>query len=197
MEKRVHIHVFIGYWIQDIDILCLTPYRGGAEAIKRRLCQENNNFYTVRAQNPNDHWNVLYWDTNSDEPGFERFKIDILIPGVMDLPDVHPDYIINIEGFPCAPLHLLLLHKLQGWDDRRRSRRRDQLAKVPADARDVVDLLRVAYRRGLNITKLKPYITDSFRTTSYRRVKEFSLRYPEHKWLWMSLRLPDPTAGLR
>jgi len=188
-------NAFIDRPYQDLDILCLTPYPGGAEAIKQRLCEEDNRFYTVSARNPNDWWKVLYWRTGRNEPGFDRFKIDILIPGVMDLPDVHPHYIINIDNFPCAPLALLLLHKLQGWDDRRGSYRSDFLAKLPEDVRDIADLLRIANGLGLNITNPKPYISHSFRDISYGRVREFSLEHPEYISLWMGLGLPNPIEG--
>ncbi|KAF9650327.1 hypothetical protein BDM02DRAFT_3112310 [Thelephora ganbajun] len=176
---------------KDLDILCLTSYPGGAESIKRRLCEEDDRFFTVRARNPNNRWKVLYWRTDSDEPGFERFKIDILIPGVMDLPYVHPHYIIKIDKFPCAPLVLLLLHKLQGWDDRRGSRRPDFLAKIPGDVQDIGDLLRIANRLGLKVTKPKPYISHYFRSISYERVTEFSLKHPEYIRLWMGLGLTE------
>ena len=188
-------NAFIDHLYQDLDILCLTPYPGGAEAIKQRLCEENDRFYTVRARNPRDWWRVLYWDTGSNEPGFERFKIDILVPGVLDLPDIHPHYIIRIDTFPCAPLALLLLHKLKGWDDRRGSHRSDFLAKLPEDVRDIADLLRIANRLGLNITKSKPYISHSFRDVSYKRVREFSLEHRAYIPLWMGLGLPNPVEG--
>lgn len=192
MDICAHIRVLTCPY-QDLDILCITPYPGGAEAIKRRLCEADDRFYTVRARNPNNRWKVLYWRTDSNESGFEQFKVDILIPGVMDLPYIHPDYMININKLPCAPLALLLLHKLQGWDERRSSRRADFLAKLPGDVRDIGDLLRIANRLGLNITKSRPYISHSFRDISYERVTEFSLEHPSYIPLWMNLGLPNPT----
>ena len=135
----------------------------------------------------------MYWRTDSDEPGFERFKIDILIPGILSLPDIHPHFIVKIDRLPCAPLALLLFHKLQGWDDRRNSRRSDYLAKIPGDVRDIGDLLRIANEVGLKITKSKPYISNSFRNLSYGRVREFSFEYPTYISLWMGLGLPDLT----
>ena len=150
----------------------------------------------MRARNPRNHWNVLYWRTDSDEPGFERFKIDILVPGVMDLPYVHPHYFININKLPCIPIIFLLFHKLRGWDDRCNSRRRDFLAKIPGDVQDIRDLLRIANQKGLNITKSRPYISDSFREDSYERVVEF---FGEHPWsipLWEGLGLTDEELGL-
>jgi hypothetical protein len=194
VEKRAYIPILTGGLCQDLDILCLTPYPGGAESIKRRLCQEDNRFFTIRARNPNNRWKVLYWRTGSSESGFERFKIDILIPGVMDLPYIHPDYFIKFDKLPCAPLIFLLFHKLKGWDDRRCSGRPHFVAKVPGDVRDISDLLRIANDLGLKVTKSKPYISRSFRDDSYDRVTEFSIEHPEYMWLWMGLGLSNPTG---
>lgn len=135
---------------------------------------------------------MLWWRTDSDEPGFERFKVDILVPGDMDLPDIYPDYVTKINKLPCAPLHLLLFHKLKAWSDRRYSPRRDQRAKTTADARDIGDLLGIANKTRLNVIKDRDYITDTFRRASYRRLKRFNRVYPEYTKLWMGLGLPNP-----
>ena len=135
----------------------------------------------------------MYWVPGSDEAGFERFKIDILVPGVLDLPPIHPDYIIKIDKLPCLPLAFLLLHKLKGWNDRRRSRRSDFHAKLPGDVRDIADLLRIANNLGLRITKPRYYISQAFRDASYDRVRTFSRYHPKYAPWWMGLGLPDPT----
>jgi hypothetical protein len=192
VDKRTYTRMLTKYLHQDLDILCLTNYPGGAEAIKRQLCATDNRFYTVKARDPRDRYRVLYWRTDGNEAGFDRFKVDILIPGVMDLPYIHPHYIIKFDKLPCAPLALLLFHKLQGWDERRNSTRTDYLAKIPGDVRDIGDLLRIANRLGLNVTKSKPYITDSFREISYERVREFSFEHSEYASLWMGLGLSNP-----
>ena len=132
---------------------------------------------------------MLYWYTGSNEPGFESIKVDILVPGVMDLPHVPPRFIININELPCAPLHLLLLQKLQAWYHRRHSPRPDFRAKVPGDIQDIEDLLHIANQRGLKLTKRRPYITNSFREKSYKRVKKFTYKYPEYTEWWESLGL--------
>ena len=176
-------------FIQDLDVLCLTTYPGGAEAIKQRLCEENDKFYTRPARNRKDPWKVLYWDTGSNDPGFRRIKVDILVPGVMNLPHIPTNFIVTIHGIPCAPLHLLLLHKLQAWDDRCRSSRPHVRAKIPGDIEDIEDLLFVANQRGLNLLERRPYITDSFHVISCRRVEEFVCQYPRYRQLWADLGL--------
>ena len=197
-KTPVHPLVCIDYSHQDLDILCLTSYPGGAEAIKERLCQENNHFYTVRARNRHNHWAVLWWRTCSDEPGFERFKIDILTPGVLEFPHIPPNYVTQIRKFPCAPLHLLLLHKLKGWDDRRFSHLPHVRAKIDGDVQDIEALLVVASERKPtpNIARGKPYITDSFRAASYIRVSKFVRKHPNFAHFFACLGLPNPADKL-
>ena len=187
-----HLDAYLNHSYQDLDILCITDYTGGEEAIKRRLCEANDRFYTVPARNPRNRWNVLWWRTESSEPGFQRFKVDILVPGVMDLPYILPRYIMEIDELPCAPLDLLLFHKLKAWNDRLYVRRPDLRAKLPGDIQDIGDLLWLANWEGLDVTEGRQYITDPFREASYRRVKKFCLEYPEYAGLWIGLGLPDP-----
>jgi len=187
VARKLHAYE-LGRDPSDIDIFCLTQYSGGAEAIKQELCQANNRFYTVRARNPRNPWNVLWWQGQfNGAPSPVKIKIDILIPGVLDLAYVHPSYIDWFNGLPCAPLDLTLLHKLKGWDDRHYSPRQDQRAKIPWDAQDIWDLLQRADEVRLNITNYRPYITDSFRDASYRRLRKFALEYPEDESLFRGL----------
>jgi hypothetical protein len=52
--KRTYVRTLVvDRLYQDLHILCLTPYPGGAEAIGLRL-YENTRFYTARGRNPDD-----------------------------------------------------------------------------------------------------------------------------------------------
>ena len=134
---------------------------------------------------------VLYWRTNSEEPGFDRFKVDILVPGVLDLPSIHSDHMIKTGKLPC--LLVLILHKLKGWDSRRHSRRPGFRAKLPGDVRDTGDLLQIVNNPGLRITKPRAYVSQAFSAVSYDRVRAFSRQHQGYALLWMGLGLPDPT----
>jgi len=63
------------------------------------------------------------------------------------------------------------------------------LAKIPADVRDIGDLLQIANRLGLNVAKHKPYISQSFRESSYERITEFIDEHPQYTSWWLDLGL--------
>jgi hypothetical protein len=185
-EKRAYIQVYSQSFscYQDIDILCFTPYTRNVEDIKEQICEADDRFYLKQGRG---NYQVLYWRTDDDDQ--PNFKVDILLPGTLDLPDVSPNYIVKIQRLPCAPLVLLLLHKLKAWDDRRRSARQDWWAKLQGDVQDIEDLLRIASQRGLKLNKHRPYITHSFRKDSYERVADFTNVYPKHGSEWVALSL--------
>jgi hypothetical protein len=128
---------------QDLDILCLTPYPGGAEVLLTWAA-------TLRKQS-------VYHRRGIQDIQKSCAGEPTVCP---DLPFINPHYIIKIDKSPCAFLALLPLHKLQGWDDRRGSRRPDFWAEIPGDIRDTVGLLRIASQLGLEITKPSPYTDD-------------------------------------
>ena len=178
-KTRAPVRTFIidGRLHQDLDIVC--PVTDETDDIKKRLCQENSEFYTVKARSRRDRYNVLWYEWCNDDDELEKIKVDILTPEIakLQLPEIHQDYIVKINKLPCAPLHLLLLHKLKAWDDRLYSRPHLR-CKRPVDAKDIKYLLQHAIQRGLNIANPKPYITDAFREDSYERARKYVQEYP-------------------
>ena len=81
VAKGAYIHLLTGCSYRDIEIRYLTAYLDDAEFIKRRPCTKDSRFHTFRARGPKNRWRTLYRCAGSDEPGFERFKIDTLVAG--------------------------------------------------------------------------------------------------------------------
>jgi hypothetical protein len=128
---------------QDIDILCLTPHPRNVEDIKEQICEADDRFYLKQGRQGD--YKVLHWRIDDDDE--PDFKIDILLPGTLDLPDVSPNYIIKIQRLPCAPLVLLLLHKLKAWDNRRRS---DPSETGGPSSQGMYDISRTCYASPIN-----------------------------------------------
>ena len=78
-------------------------------------------------------------------------KVDILTPGVMNIPNVPPGNITTISKFPLMPLLPQLLLKLQAWQDHRLSRRSDFRVKEPTDIADIDALLEIAAKSGVRV----------------------------------------------
>jgi len=64
-------------------------------------------------------------------------KVDILLPGVMNLPALPTSMITQRSSLPLVPFPVLLLQKLQGWADHRVATEARYRAKINVDAGDL------------------------------------------------------------
>jgi hypothetical protein len=115
-------------------------------------------------------------------------KVDILLPGVLDIPDVPLSNIDrnNSSLLPCAPLSHLLLLKLQGWIHHGESALQRDRRKQPQDVRDVNGLLAIAVRRSLK-PREEPYLPQTFIRRAENRVEKYVDAYPASRASWIAL----------
>jgi hypothetical protein len=143
----------------------------------------NPSFYLVPAKTPGATYKVLWYHTFS-----RRCKVDLLLPGVMDIPSVpiadieHPE-----PGKPCAPFMLVFLLKLQAWAQHRDSGEMRFWLKSSTDASDLRVLLPIARTKGLGIKREKAYLPPSLVASSSLRVKRFVEEWPETLRGWRAL----------
>ncbi|KAI0819365.1 hypothetical protein BC628DRAFT_1333201 [Trametes gibbosa] len=109
--------------INDVDLVVLTNTYG-QESLKELLVRANSQYTLVRSRNPRATYRVLWYRIPDT---FQRCKVDILIPGILNIPD------------------------LQGWADHRASHRADMRSKQYLDVHDVNALLKIVHKRGLRI----------------------------------------------
>ncbi|TFK31787.1 hypothetical protein BDQ12DRAFT_82280 [Crucibulum laeve] len=131
------------------------------------LSSNPRHFYLKLPRDPEATYRILYY--RSEYLGPES-KVDILTPGTMLLPPVMEKDVCwlgpvepelndlhgtGIEGFglnglrtaalraeiPLVPFPVLLLHKLQGWDDHRLAKEKHKRDKMAQDTKDIVRLL--------------------------------------------------------
>ncbi|KAG6863048.1 hypothetical protein C0991_008570, partial [Blastosporella zonata] len=129
----------------DVDVLILQPNAAQTqERIKAELVAHRpDNFFLRAAKDSSATYQILYYRPSPDPSSTrkETIKIDILLPGVMNLPSLEPSNVVTHAGLPIVPYQVLLLHKLQAWDDHRLSGEERYMKKVPIDAKDVLWLL--------------------------------------------------------
>nr|GAT54553.1 predicted protein [Mycena chlorophos] len=99
----------------DVDIVCLTDQHTQA-ALKVILTIQDTNFYTVPSKDPRATYRVLWYRL-----GLRRScKVDVLLPGVMNIPSVPTKRIVREKqrgDLPLMPFLPLLLLKFQAWQD--------------------------------------------------------------------------------
>src|SRR5262245_56816068 len=128
-----------------------------AETIKALLVAGDSKFFLVRSTNPRNTYRVLWYRLSSTTSGSSSYtslyrdtyyysrkcKVDILIPGTLNVPDVPTSRIKQINKLPVAPILVVLFLKLQGWTDHCASTRTDLYLKRHSDVDDINKLLRI------------------------------------------------------
>ncbi|KAI0649647.1 hypothetical protein C8Q79DRAFT_337305 [Trametes meyenii] len=133
----------------DVDMVVLSiDYT--QEDLKAMLVQSDPHFTLVRSRNPRATYRVLWYRIPNT---YKRCKVDILIPGVLNVPDLPPNSVVTNARYnlPIMPLIPQLLLKLQGWSDHRASTRTDMQLKQYLDVRDIDALLDIVCNKGARI----------------------------------------------
>jgi hypothetical protein len=163
----------------------------GQEQIKALLVAQDPKFFLARSRNRRATYQILYYRLHSR--GF--CKVDILLPGIMDIPSVPLSRITytRIPGVPVMPLLAVLLLKLQGWTDHRDSEREDFQEKQYMDVDDIRETLAILRRVYPKETlKSESWIPPSFVNAAKWRVDEFVEAFPDTKERWRDIGFDVP-----
>lgn len=168
------------------------------EEHKQMLVRLNPRFYLLPSRFRNATHRVLWYATARGA----RVKVDVLQPGVMSVPDFAPDDITWIykraanRDLPVAPFDVLLLLKLQGWDDHRQSNVPRYYEKHYADVDHIYDLLDIGVGS-------EPFDLDNlpedFVQAAQDRVYSFVREHPNTKddWSALGFRVTRPSGRRR
>ncbi|KZT08228.1 uncharacterized protein LAESUDRAFT_649487 [Laetiporus sulphureus 93-53] len=175
----------------DVDLVVLTAAYG-QETLKRMLVMADPDFYTLAAKDLNAAYRVLWCKvpTRYTYGRERRCKVDVLIPGVMNIPDVPRDRISRISGLPVMPLDLLFFLKLQSWTDHRDSPQYWKVSKQYDDSRDIEELLLILKKRGVSIRRSGvAWLSEAFVAAGRGRMAQYVRAYPSSRTKWEELGL--------
>jgi len=169
----------------DVDIIVLTDSYD-QEEVKNLLVENDSNFFLVPSRKPRAPYKILYYTLPSR--GF--CKVDILLPGSMDIPAVPLSRITytQVPDVPVMPLIAVLLLKLQGWTDHRDAEREHYQEKQYVDVDDikeVLDILRRDYR--MKTLASEGWMPRWFVNLARERVDEFVEAFPDTRDLWYDI----------
>lgn len=167
---------------QDVDMVVLTnSYE--QEDIKEIIVYADPKFFLVKPRTPGATYKILYYTLNSG--GY--CKVDILLPGILDIPFVPASQIVytHVPDVPVMPLVAVILLKLQGWTDHRDSDRDDFQEKQHVDIDDIWDMLYIWVRghsdETVHTERWMPY---EFVEAAKGRVEEFIEECPDSEDHW-------------
>ncbi|THH15143.1 hypothetical protein EW146_g5289 [Bondarzewia mesenterica] len=175
---------------QDVDLLIFPAYASaGQEALKALLVGADSRFYLRDARSPFATYKVLWYRESTFGYSYASCKVDILLPGIMNLPSLPDRYDKVIQGFSVVPFSLLLVTKLQAWDDHRNENSWWKREKQHTDVQDLRVLLQLPESRRLNRETWRDEILFSphLQTLTARRVREFCAMFRETAQRWKAI----------
>jgi len=171
----------------DVDVVCLTD-KHTQEELKAILVANDFNFYTIASKDPFATYRVLWYRLS----GYRRScKVDVLCPGIMNIPAVPVPRIVyrrSRSDLPLMPFLPLLLLKLQAWMDHRAASKLYLRQKQHVDVRDIDELLELAIEKyDVNVKRDGKWLPESFLRAAATRVKVYVQNFPESAAHWKDL----------
>jgi hypothetical protein len=160
------------------------------EELKQLITRgDPSTFYLRPAKTPGATYKVLWAKLRPNLVYSRRScKVDILIPGTLNIPFVPPSLVPMIDELPVMPIISLLLLKLQGWEDHRNSTRSDMQHKQYMDIRDINQLLQIASQREARLEDELGWLPQEFVDTGRERLARYlqTIR-PMHASRWAEI----------
>jgi len=176
---------------KDIDIVVLTDQKT-QEELKNLLVSADSHFYLVRSKDPWATYRVLWYRLSpASTYSYSRrsCKVDILLPGIMNIPSVPPQRIVRLRtgDLPLMPFLPLLLLKLQAWMDHGVADKAYLRDKQYVDVEDIDELLDLASNKYDVSLRTEKWMPDSFVREAKRRVVEYVRKFPDSRDSWREL----------
>ncbi|KAK1216411.1 hypothetical protein PQX77_020964 [Marasmius sp. AFHP31] len=194
----------------DVDMVVLDCV-WTQEELKRQLVATDPNFFTVASKDPYATYRVLFYRlldstlshlytssrssnvrnySSYSRSSYKRCKVDLLLPGIMNIPSVPKDRIpFDRRSQPLMPFLPLLLLKLQAWQDHGESTKDYMRRKQPIDVADITEMLNLAATKypRVKLDKDKEWLPESFVEAARTRVRLFIRKHSYTKEHWRRL----------
>ena len=153
------------------------------ETLKEMIVAKDDDFFLVRSKRPGATYKILYYAL---KPWGAWCKVDVLLPGTLNIPFVPTNLVVRILDTPLMPLFAVLLLKLQGWTDHRDSMQMDMRLKRYVDVDDIDKLLKIIVDKYPDqIVDRQRWVPESMIPAAQKRVDEFVLEQPGTKSSWL------------
>ncbi|KAK7038868.1 hypothetical protein VNI00_010498 [Paramarasmius palmivorus] len=175
----------------DVDIVLLTNDGRDIEYIKQLVVSRNpTRFFLEESIYPNKTYKKLYYRLGNGR----RCKVDVLHPGrasKLKIPTIHKRLVEYPEPYgdiPVMPILPLLLMKLKGWVDHRRSSKPYEQKKVGQDVGDIDGLLEIVVDEyGVEMDSEGSWLPRKFVRASKKRVGEYVNKFPRSAQRWRKI----------
>jgi len=177
----------------DVDLVVFA--NSDPEDIKDLIVSSNDKFYLIPSANPQNTYHVLWYSLPARRGQRRSCKVDILVPGLLSIPNVPPSRLMRMEPFediPVMPFLALLLLKLRGWTDHLADTRRRMREKATVDEEDIDKLLELAVEEyGAHLDNdTCQWMPGWFVEEAVDRVKQYVDAWPDSEDYWSKLGFP-------
>ncbi|KAF8984617.1 hypothetical protein BDQ17DRAFT_1260693, partial [Cyathus striatus] len=197
---------------KDVDLLTFPPPTNQltTEQIKDLIVASDTRFFLKMPKDPRNTYRILWFrrPTERKTGGINKkaeCKVDILIPGIMNLPDLGEkrlrttDTDTSVVTLPVLPFPIILLQKLQGWSDHRVASEPYKMEKQAQDAEDVKCLLELQHEMSClvsssplssssrNVWSNSTWFSEELQVVNGRRVRLYCYYFPEMSGQWARL----------
>lgn len=100
-------------------------------------------------------------------------KVDILIPGVLNIPLLPDTRLSTIDSIPILPLTVLLILKVRDWSFYAKSNRADVRTKQSHDIRDIDKLLVIGKNKGEDFSEAFGWLPQDFMSHAKKLIVEY------------------------
>ncbi|KAF8876858.1 hypothetical protein BD779DRAFT_1415429, partial [Infundibulicybe gibba] len=176
----------------DVDLLILQEGMDQEHIKAFLVAGDPAHFFLKPSKDPEATYRVLHYRLGDSMYTAAKgtCKVDILVPGILHLPYVDPHRLTWVNNVPLIPFSLLLLQKLQGWDDHRHAEEVFKRVRQEIDVADIRALLSLEYIVPLRFTR--PWLdttlfSEEFRELSVARVKDLCAAFPDLAKDWTLL----------
>lgn len=158
------------------------------DQLKEMITESDSEFYLIAPKDVRAKHKALCYKLPHRSGERKRgCEVHVLLPDVLNIPEVPKDRMETLRGLPVMPLPVLMFLKLQTWSDRRecvqsymRSRQHDE------DVRDIRELLAIIRGRGgdLSTKALLEWLPLTAVYAALGRMTEFANIFPDSETNW-------------
>ncbi|EKM76406.1 hypothetical protein AGABI1DRAFT_115756 [Agaricus bisporus var. burnettii JB137-S8] len=179
------------------QILNLSPSEGETELEEiKNLIIENScsDFYLKPSKDPTAKYQILYYIltpsvTDPSNPLHRACKVDLLLPGVLGIPQILPPESIHHDAYfpelPLIPFLVLLTLKVRAWSEHRvhyQARMRDKVKYEESDIKELLDLGVNEYM--VRVRQLEAWVGKTWVREMKEYVKIYVEMNPKSQNMW-------------
>lgn len=157
-----------------------------AEQIKEEILRSSPEFSLADLATLSATYRVCWFTFPISE---RRCRVDILLPGMIQLPELPPSCVVSAPhtAIPIMPLLPTLLHKCLAWEYHRGIQTEHYVMKTANDSREILELLPEAATSSECTAQSGSWLPAWFTENSRNSITSFVAEHPDSAASWVGM----------